>query len=449
MNDVKVSIIVPVYNVEKYLRQCMDSIVNQSLKEIEIICINDGSTDNSPQILEEYAQKDKRIKIINKRNEGVGTARNTGMEYATGEYIGFVDSDDYIDKKMYENLYTNAKSNKSDMVMCPAYVFDDNNPELIYKKPYFSLECLDKKFDNTVFDHNKTRNLIFKVNVTCWNKIYKSQFLNEIGAKFHKMYFEDNIFFYETYLKAKRISLIRDFLYYYRINRSGSFMKEGNERFFDICNMHDILKKILIETGNLDEYLVNFLNYKINGSLGRYNQVDESYKPEFFRIIKQNFLENNLKKSDIDQLPQINKIQYQNILISDTYKEYELREEIYQLNSANQEYEQKYQDLNREYEQKYQKLGKEHEQKYQKLDREYEEKYQKLGKEYEQKYQNLDQKYEQKYQQLEFNMERLKDKNQEYEKEINNQKHFIQEITSSNSWKLTKPFRKIRNLINH
>ena len=135
MNDVKVSIIVPVYNVEKYLRQCVDSIVNQSLKEIEIICINDGSTDNSLQILEGYAQRDKRIKIINKRNEGLSTARNTGMEYATGEYIGFVDSDDFINEKMYENLYKNAKSNKSDIVMCPAYVFDNNNPELNPKKP--------------------------------------------------------------------------------------------------------------------------------------------------------------------------------------------------------------------------------------------------------------------------------------------------------------------------
>ena len=404
MNDVKVSIIVPVYNVEKYLRQCMDSILNQSLKEIEIICINDGSTDNSLQILEEYAQRDKRIKIINKRNEGLSSARNTGMEYATGEYIGFVDSDDFINEKMYENLYINAKSNKSDIVMCPAYVFDDKIPELNHKKPYFSLECLDKKFDNKIFDHTQTKNLIFNVNVTCWNKIYKYQFLNEIGAKFHKMYFEDNIFFYETYLKAKRISLIRDFLYYYRINRAGSFIKEGNKKFFDICNMHDLLKKILIETGNLDEYLKSFLNYKINSSLGRYNQVDERFKPEFFKIIKQNFIKNNLKKSDIDKLSPNNKIKYQNILISDTYKEYGLREQIYQLNSANQEYEQKYQ--------------------------------------------NLKHKYEQKYQQLEHNVERLKVKNQGYEKEINTQKHFIQKITSSNSWKLTKPLRKIRKLIN-
>ena len=150
---------------------------------------------------------------------------------------------------------------------------------------------------------------------------------------------------------------------------------------------------ILLETGNLDEYLERFLNCKISESLGRYNQVDERFKPEFFDIVKQNFIKNNLTKSDIDKLSKNNKIKYQNILISDTYKEYGLREQIYQLNSANQ-------------------------------------------------------KYKQKYQQLEHNLERLKDKNQDYEKEINTQKHFIQKITSSNSWKLTKPLRKIRNLIN-
>ena len=106
---IKVSIIVPVYNVEKYLKRCLDSITNQTLKELEIICINDGSTDNSLKILKQYAHKDKRISIINKQNEGLSVARNTGMEAASGEYIGFVDSDDWIDLDFYKKLYTTAK----------------------------------------------------------------------------------------------------------------------------------------------------------------------------------------------------------------------------------------------------------------------------------------------------------------------------------------------------
>lgn len=113
----KVSVVIPIYNVEKYLRQCLDSVVNQTLKDIEIICINDGSTDNSLDILEEYAQDDDRIKIVNlKENMGVSNARNKGIEHASGEYIGFVDPDDYIDTDFYGKLYKKASETNADIV---------------------------------------------------------------------------------------------------------------------------------------------------------------------------------------------------------------------------------------------------------------------------------------------------------------------------------------------
>jgi len=112
-----VSIIVPIYNVEPYLHRCLDSLVNQTLKDIEIICINDCSPDNSLDILKEYAEKDERINIINfEKNQGVSVARNTGIEIAKGEYIGFVDSDDYVDLDFYEKLYKKARETDADMV---------------------------------------------------------------------------------------------------------------------------------------------------------------------------------------------------------------------------------------------------------------------------------------------------------------------------------------------
>ena len=103
--DVKVSVIVPVYNVEKYLDRCLDSIINQTLNEIEIILVDDGSTDSSGEKCDEYKKKDLRIKVIHKKNKGLGYARNSGLEVATGKYIAFVDSDDYIDRRMFESLY--------------------------------------------------------------------------------------------------------------------------------------------------------------------------------------------------------------------------------------------------------------------------------------------------------------------------------------------------------
>ena len=108
-NSPKVSIIVPVYNVEKYLEKCLDSLVNQSLHDIEIICVNDGSKDDSLDILEKYAKKDSRIKIINKQNQGLSAARNDGLKVAAGEYVGYVDSDDWVDLNFYEKLYESAK----------------------------------------------------------------------------------------------------------------------------------------------------------------------------------------------------------------------------------------------------------------------------------------------------------------------------------------------------
>ena len=124
----KISVIIPCYNVEKYLRECLDSVVNQTLKDIEIICVNDGSTDGTQKILEEYAQKDDRILLINKPNGGLSLARNTGMEKMRGEYVAFLDSDDWVDLDFYEKLYNAAKQNGADSAIgCTVYFLDEKN----------------------------------------------------------------------------------------------------------------------------------------------------------------------------------------------------------------------------------------------------------------------------------------------------------------------------------
>ena len=119
----KVSVVVPCYNVEKYLPQCMDSIINQTLKDIEIICVNDGSTDSTLRILQKYAEKDKRIKIIDKANSGYGASMNKGFSEANGEYLGIVESDDWVEPDMFENLYNLAKSNDVDVVKSNFYFY--------------------------------------------------------------------------------------------------------------------------------------------------------------------------------------------------------------------------------------------------------------------------------------------------------------------------------------
>ncbi|EJG3290978.1 glycosyltransferase, partial [Campylobacter coli] len=136
--------IVPIYNVEKYLRQCLDSIIAQTLKDIEIILVNDGSTDNCGVICDEYALKDKRIQVIHKTNAGLGAAYNTGLEMASGEYIGFVESDDWIEPNMYEELY--AKAKETDVDVCLSGYFLNNNQST--KKELQLLESIDDSIFN-------------------------------------------------------------------------------------------------------------------------------------------------------------------------------------------------------------------------------------------------------------------------------------------------------------
>ena len=329
MNNAMVSVIVPVYNVEEYLRQCLDSIVNQTLKEIEIICVNDGSTDSSLQILEEYAQKDERIKIITKENEGLGAARNTGMAYATGEYIGFVDSDDWVELDAYEKLYINAKSHNSDMVMCPIHIYDDNTNELSHEQPYFNLDCFNENFDNCRFDHIKTKDFLFKISVTAWNKVYKKSFLDKINVKFPEgLIFEDNPFFYETYLKTNNVSLVRDFLYFYRINRADSIVVKADEKYFDLIEIHELSIKVFIETNNFDEYKQDLLSYVISNLFYRCRDINEIYREEFFKRIKKCFINMDLKTDEINELDTFSQNAYQNITGSGSYKEVELLERI-------------------------------------------------------------------------------------------------------------------------
>ncbi|KAF5078554.1 Undecaprenyl-phosphate 4-deoxy-4-formamido-L-arabinose transferase [anaerobic digester metagenome] len=392
MTSLKVSVVIPVYNVEEYLKKCLNSVVNQTLSEIEVICVDDGSTDNSLQILEEYAEKDDRIRVISKENGGIASARNKGMEYATGEYIGFVDSDDWIELNMYEKLYENAKFYASDMVMCSAHRFDNITHELKYDMPYFTLERFDETFDDCVFNHNKTKDFFFDICVTPWNKLYKSEFLEEIGVKFHEgLDFEDNTFFYETYLKASKLSLVRDFLYYYRISRSGSFITSANERFFDIVEMFDLTEDVLFKTGNHNTYLVAFSNLRISNTLWRYDQVAEKYKAKFFDIIKENFKKMN--PVCIDSLDTWNTKKYQNILNSNNYREYELMKRIDHLMEVQEE----------------------------------------RNRQWQEELNNQKQKF----------ASEIRSQKQDYELDINAKNRLIQEITSSNSWKITKPLRII------
>ncbi|MBD5401502.1 glycosyltransferase [bacterium] len=208
--NIKVSVIVPVYNVSKYLSRCLDSLVNQTEKNIEIICVNDGSTDNSAEILEEYAKKDSRIVVLTQENAGLSAARNTGMEVVRGEYIGFVDSDDWVDLDFYEKLYDAAKRNDCDIAVAD---FIRQHP----KNKKIRLHLTEEK----VYEKAEDKYLICRTfrEGCVWNKIYRTEFLKSIDLKFVVgMYYEDRDFTARSLFYSKKLVTVPNTYYDYFVN---------------------------------------------------------------------------------------------------------------------------------------------------------------------------------------------------------------------------------------
>lgn len=226
-NKPKVSIIVPVYKVEKYLRRSMDSLVNQTLDNVEIICINDGSPDNCLSILKEYKEKysDKNIVIIDKKNEGVWKGRFDGINIAKGEYIGFTDSDDYITLDYAEKLYNAAKKNNAD-ISVSGFFRVDTDTEHVY-----STEMTG--FEGKVINMDQNPEDILSINTALWNKLYKAEVLKNMKNLTNPpRILDDMMFLLLAYLNTKTISFINDPLYYYMVRQDsimGQIKKEQIE----------------------------------------------------------------------------------------------------------------------------------------------------------------------------------------------------------------------------
>ncbi len=205
----KVSVIIPVYNVEKYLRQCLDSVVSQTMHDIEIICVNDGSTDSSGRILEEYSLKDNRIVVINQENAGQSTARNKGLKIAAGEYIAFLDSDDYMEPDLCELAYNKAKQTGADIAM---YFFDT------FGEDYMNVSAIDNIPDDEIVIRDRKIDAVNDNNNVIWNMLYNRLFLEK-----HDILFLENVIFEDVHFSIKcaclcnKISVLRKRLVHYRI----------------------------------------------------------------------------------------------------------------------------------------------------------------------------------------------------------------------------------------
>ena len=316
----KVSVVVPVYNVEKYLDICLDSILNSSFTDIEVLCINDGSTDTSGDILNHYAKFDSRIKVFHRKNFGLSASRNYGIRYSKSKYIMFVDSDDWISPVMIERLYNNIRHFDSDFCFSGITKYDDKtfntvNWELIPSKDI-------KKFVTTpVFNEaSASPFFLFNSHVVTWNKIYKKSFINSF--KFPEgLCFEDNPFYYQCYLKAKKISFDLAPLYFYRVNRGGSIIGD-EKKLFDSFKIAHLCERVLKDSGKYEKYKTPFLILKMDRLFFRVVTASETYRPQLFELLKSEFKNVNFLEYDFQLIKESQSYKNIQIVLSNDYEQF-------------------------------------------------------------------------------------------------------------------------------
>ena len=248
MNEL-ISVIIPIYNVERYLEKSIESVIGQSYKNLEIILVDDGSTDESGKMCDEIAKKDKRIKVIHKKNGGLSDARNAGIEVAKGKYLGFIDSDDYIDKYFYETLYTVLKKYNADISMCnykKVYTdFEENNAKLEHKEQVFNSKQALREL------------LLFgKIENYAWNKLYRKELFEKVRYPVGKK-MEDIGTTYLTIKNSKTV-VVTDYIGYFYRQRKGSIMSDGNPNL--IRDTRDMVNKRYNDLIKTDKDLISELN---------------------------------------------------------------------------------------------------------------------------------------------------------------------------------------------
>lgn len=306
-----ISVIIPVYNCEKFLYVCLKSVLKQSFTDLEIICIDDCSTDSSLEILKYFANRDSRIKILeNSENKGACFSRNKGIEQAKGEYLFLLDGDDWITHNALNQLYENAKRNDSDLVFYK--IARLNGQEFILNQPAFDLSNnFDKNtnFDNLTFTYKEIKNHVLNTSFSPCLKLYKKSFLDKYGdLRFPEgLAYEDVPFHVKTLLRASKISFIPKFFYVYMIDNQASKMHDYS-KVLHIFKIIDMVENFLYENSFFDEFKFEFYLFKITQIVFYLNT---SQNAQFFNIAKENF-------KDIDS--QIN--DYMKNILKNSYSRY-------------------------------------------------------------------------------------------------------------------------------
>lgn len=382
ISNPKISVIIPVYNAAPFLEEAFESVLSQNFGDMELVCVNDGSKDNSLEILNDFANRDSRVKVIDQENGGCGAARNRALDEAIGDYIYFFDPDDYILPGTFERLFKNATRNWSDLVMFKIARFKDDGP-IDYSSPGFAFEDVfkDVDFNSFAFDYHDVKPFVMNRSFAPWTKLYKKEFLDKYDDfRFPTdIAYDDAPFHIQSMLRASRISYIPEFFYHYRFNPKGIINTSSNG--MDIFRICDIVESFLKDNGFYYEFIEEFNLFKITQI---FNYMLTTDSEEYFQMAKKEFSKLHLGHKNLihNQLRE----KYDWVLESESLEEYK----------------------NKEYQSSIKKLKAENK---------------KLTKK------NND----------------LKKQNKKLKKEKVKVKKLNKSIVSSKSWKLTKPLRKFAN----
>lgn len=290
MNNTLVSVIIPIYNAENYLKQCLDSIVGQTLKDIEVICVDDGSTDGSAEILREYQEKDARITVIRQENAGAGAARNKGLDKAKGKYLSFLDADDFFEPDMLEEAYKSAEEDKADYVIFKSGQYNTETDEYNYPKWVFQEIHIPPY---TPFTYRQLTRNIFRVFVGwAWDKLYSREFVIDNNLRFQEQRTSNDLLFvFSALVVAKRISVCRKVLVHQRRDSSDSLSKTREKSWQCFYDALTALRQRIKDEGKYEELEKDFINYALHFTLWNYTSLAEPTKSKLHKMLVEGWLE--------------------------------------------------------------------------------------------------------------------------------------------------------------
>lgn len=378
----RISVLIPVYNAKDFLDDSINSLLNQTFKDFELICVNDGSKDNSLEILQKFASKDSRVKVIDKPNEGCGSARNRALEEANGQYAYFFDPDDELALDTFEKAYKSAVYNDSEIVIFKSNIIIDD--KINNDRVFFDVKTKIKSdnYEKFTFNYSDNEEIVLSWDFAPWGKLYKKEFLDSYDDfKFDMgVAFDDVPFHAKSMLRAKRISFVDEFFYHYRMDNVNS-VNNTSSNGYDIFKIMDILENILKSEGLFDEFKMEFNKFIVAHSLF---YIISTNSEEYYRIAKEKF--ENIKDEYAPPFPK-----YNLVMETDDYEEFRLK--WFEL----------------EFKQKEDSLLKQ-------------------------------------INSLKNKNNKLSAQNKKLKKENNDLKKLNNELLNSTSWKITKPLRSIKNL---